>query len=323
MGYYTPLSGRPRSSSSTSARGQRSASAPSPAAQEKAAEAQRLLDALQAITDLPRREFPAAEPGVPPPLPEVDARAILRRHAQQARAGVSVFDRAARRTARVGARAGAETEVRSLEETLAQRQLEWQREIEGEWRGLRANEPRIVLSRLASAFEDNQAAAAAVGVLHEEVSLIAVVPGVEVVPERKPTTTAKGNLSLKKLTKRETADVYKLVVCGHVLATLKECFATAPGISSARIVAVRAAGHGDDGRRRPEAVMAARVSRSALAGVRWQSVDAAQILSDAASELVATQRGVSKELQPLDVTQQPDLGTLLDAVDFDEMTGQG
>ena len=150
-----------------------------------------------------------------------------------------------------------------------------------------------MLATLAEAFEDNEAAAAAVGIDEGEVSLLVLVPDTTAVPERKPTTTPAGNLSLKKLTKREAADFYKVVVCGHVLVTVKEAFAVAPAVAGARVAAVRVTG--DDAYGRPhEVVLAAHFRR---AGPRGRPVGHRQLADRRhrhLDELVVKPEGATK-----------------------------
>jgi hypothetical protein len=76
-----------------------------------------------------------------------------------------------------------------------------------------------------------------VGVGGSEVGIVVLVPGIEVVPERMPETTAAGNLSMPKLSRAKRAAYYKIVVCGHLLAT--ETCAVAPGITSVRAAVIR------------------------------------------------------------------------------------
>ncbi len=111
----------------------------------------------------------------------------------------------------------ASAEVDATERLYAEKRAAWQEDLDERWKQLLANHPETVLSALAEAFEDNEAAAAAVGVDGREASLLVIVPGPEALPEQRPTTTAAGNLSLKKFTKRETADLYKLLVSGHLV----------------------------------------------------------------------------------------------------------
>ncbi|RZU16233.1 hypothetical protein EV645_3784 [Kribbella rubisoli] len=176
-----------------------------------------------------------------------------------------------------------------------------------------------MLGALTDAFEDNEAAAAAVGLDGTEVSLLVVVPSVSAIPERKPTTTQAGNLSLKKLTKTEIADFYKMLVCGHLLVTLREAFAVAPGLSSARIVALRASDPDAYGKRRPEVLMTGRCRRDALDEVRWSEANSARIFNDCLTERLAVQKGATSALQPVPIGDEPQLEALLAAVDIDEM----
>jgi hypothetical protein len=60
--------------------------------------------------------------------------------------------------------------------------------------------------------------------------LALLAPDLAALPERHPTTTAAGNLSLKKFTKGEMADLYKQLVAGLALVAAKETFAVAPGV---------------------------------------------------------------------------------------------
>ncbi len=48
------------------------------------------------------------------------------------------------------------------------------------------------------------------------------------VPERKPDFTPSGKATVKKMTKLERSDVYLTLVCGHLLATIKEALAVTP-----------------------------------------------------------------------------------------------
>jgi hypothetical protein len=187
------------------------------------------------------------------------------------------------------------------------------------WTRLTDNEPDAVLAALAAAFEDNEAAAAPVGVVGSEASLVVLVPGVDAVPERKPATTTAGNLTLKKLTKREAADFYKLLVCGYALATVKEAFAVAPGLSHVRVVALRVAGRDAYGYSRVEAVLGARFARTALVGVRWADADASVVVNDTSEHLTVNQVGPSKEFGALDLSAEPDIAAVVAAVDVDDL----
>lgn len=211
-------------------------------------------------------------------------------------------------------------EARALHE---QQRVNHQAELDAWWAGLNANNADIVLNALAAAFEDNEAAAAPVGIDNGEISVVVFVPSTDAIPERKPTTTAAGNLSLKKLTKSEIASFYKYLVYGHTLVTVKETLAVAPQATAVRIAAVRLSDTDSYGRRRPEVILAAKFERSRIAGVRWQHADSEQIVNDTNSILLLKQKGATKELHPLNLNEEPELASLLPAVDFSETTSAG
>ncbi len=89
-----------------------------------------------------------------------------------------------------------------------------------------------MLATLSEAFEDNEDPAAPVGIDGAELSLVVLIPGEDAVPERLPAKTQAGNLTLRQLPKGEWHSFYRLLVAGHMLSTLREAFAVAPGITS-------------------------------------------------------------------------------------------
>jgi hypothetical protein len=112
------------------------------------------------------------------------------------------------------------------------------------------------------------------------VSLALLVPGIdEVVPERWPTMTQAGNLTFRKLPKRERSDYYTTFVCAQVLVTVREAFAVAPGIQSARVTALRIDGRSVYGEPYVACLIAAAFERAALAQVRWDSASAADVVN--------------------------------------------
>lgn len=202
------------------------------------------------------------------------------------------------------------------EKELAGQAKRRQQQLDAAWSLLETCHPETVLFALARAFEDNTAAASAVGVDDGEVSLVVVVPPVTDLPERKPSTTLTGNLSLKKLSKTEAADLYKQLVFGHVLATLREAFAVVPGLRAARVVAVRAGVVDAYGRAAPEVVSAVLCHRSALEGIVWEAVDALAVINTVCAEKLFVQKGLTKALQPISLADEPDLQELVAAIDL-------
>lgn len=201
-------------------------------------------------------------------------------------------------------------------------QSHYQAELDQWWDKLERCDPATVLGTLVAAFEDNEAAATAVGVEGSEASLVVLLPSEAAIPDRKPTRTEAGNLSLRKLTKTETADFYKLLVTGHMLVTLREAFAVVPRLTAARIVAIRCSSPDAYGRVRPEVLMAGRCQREALLGVQWKDADATRIFNDCLTDRVALQRGATNALQPVPLDNEPALQALIAAVDLAELSAE-
>lgn len=328
FGYYTSLGGRrsrptARTSSSSSRTGTAAAQRQLAAAEraaDKQGQANALEDAINALMTIHQHEFPLAVRPIAPPAPPIDPTPFNERHVAEAKATTSAFDRAARRAALAEAERRTAIDVNNAAEHLERQRAEYQRSLDEWWRAVFANDPGTVLHALAEAFEDNDAAAAAIGLEGAELTLVVVVPHMSSIPERKRCVTAAGNLSLKKLTKGERVDLYTYMVCGHVLVTVKEAFAVAPSVRSARIVALRTSDRDAYGRIRPEPLLAARFERSAFDGIRWTEADAARIVVDASTELLVDQRGATQELTPLDLSSEPDIAAALTAIDVEAMS---
>lgn len=319
IGYYSSLNKpKPRSSSSGSVNRQIAAAAREQAQADKAAEADRLRAALAAIYNVHQQSFEPAQRIVVQAPPEPPLKQVRGACRAQARQATRFFDRAARRRALDAADEHASSIVSTMGAEIARQAVEQQRRLDADWAGLKACVPDVVLPTLAAAFADNEAAASAVGIEGSEVSLVVVVPPTSHLPERTPALTKAGNLSLKKLTKTESAEIYKHLVCGHLVVTLRETFAVVPGLTSARIAVVRPTAADAYGSAGPEAIAVARCSRAALSGVRWESVDSVQVVNDCCTEQLFVEKGVTRALQPIPLSKQSELRAVLDAVDLGE-----
>jgi hypothetical protein len=270
---------------------------------DKAQQAQALASAIQGIRKLHHREFPLVQRLVVPYPPRPDHAAILQRRMNDALARVSVFRRSTRKAAQAAAVLATRMECSELEAAAQAQYGAVQQEIDELWQRLITNDADVALAVLSHAFENSSANAAPLGVWNAEAQLALLAPDLAALPERHPTTTAAGNLSLKKFTKGEMADLYKQLVAALVLATAKEAFAVAPGVTEIRIVVLRNTTDAY-GKIRPEAIVAARVARAALNGVQWTTADALTILNEVSSELVTRIAGPSKAFAPLDLKME-------------------
>lgn len=328
VGFYTSVGGGSRRSgsrggSSAQASYQRQlASQQRHAAQaERAAVAQQMADAFLRILNLHRVDFPLAQPPIAPEPTPPDRPAIYQHYEKQVLTGIGVFKRAERAAAKQRAAAWADAEAARQWTMVKNQQAQWQQHLDQQWQLLNGNDPGTVLQTLAEAFEDNEAPSAAVGVDAGEVALVLMVPPASLaIPEQMPGQTAAGNLSLKKITQADKADFYKQFVCGQILVTLREAFAVGPGLTAARVVVLRNDGRDPYGRPVVPCLAAVSVTRGAMEGVRWHDADAIAILNAVAHEKLITQKGRSKDLSPLDLTSEPDIATLIRAVDLEELT---
>jgi len=97
---------------------------------------------------------------VAPPPPPVDAAAVTAKHRKLALAGVGVFNRSRRATAKAAADQAAHVEIEAIAGADLAKHRAYQDELDQLWGRLVGNDPDVVLGTLAEAFEDNQAAAA-------------------------------------------------------------------------------------------------------------------------------------------------------------------
>ena len=286
---------------------------------QKAGQAQLIVTALRAIDDIHRQSFPAAtKPAAAlPPVPPFPV--LLATAVKDQRAGIGFFKFKARAAAKARARQIAEARAQQLLADAQEKQRAAQQELDTRWAELLANKPDQVLAELAAAFEDNEAPVAPVGVEDAEVSLVVLVPAADAVPDRYPTTTDGGNLSIRKATKTMRADWYRQLVAGHVVVSAKEAFAVAPGLEVAGIVALRDQGQDVYGARRAEPVLCTRLSRTGLAAVRWEQAGAWDVVEQTGTETLVSLKGSTRELTPLDLAGEPDLARVVASVDLDEL----
>jgi hypothetical protein len=285
-----------------------------PPTADKAQQAQALASAIQGIRTLHHREFPAVQRLVVPHPPRPNHAAILQRRMNDALARVSIFRRSTRKAAQAAAVLATQMECEELEAAGQAQHVAVQQEADRLWQRLITNDSDVALAVLNHALQSSSAHAAPLCVWDTEAHLALLAPDLAALPERHPTTTAAGNLSLKKFTKGEMADLYKQLVAGLVLATAKETFAVAPGVTGIRVAVLRNTSADAYGKIRPEAILAARIARAALNSVQWTNVDAFTVLNEINSELVIRVTGPSKAVAPLDLKNEPEIAGLIDGI---------
>ena len=285
-----------------------------PPTADKAQQAQAFAFAIEGIRTLHHQDFPPVQRLVLPNPSRPDHAAILRRRMNDALARVGILRRSTRKAAKAAAVLATEMECDELQAASHAQYVAVQQEIDQLWQRLMTNDPDLVLAVLSQTFQNSIVRVAPLGVWDAEAQLALLVPDPAALPERHPTTTAAGNLSLKRFTKGEMADLYKHLVAGLALTTAKAALAVAPGATDMRIVALRNTPADAYGMVRAEAILAVRIARAALNGVKWTNTDALTIIDEISSELVTRIAGSSKAFAPLDLKMEPEIARLIDVV---------
>jgi hypothetical protein len=287
---------------------------------QAAAEANATLEGLNELMELHREAFVNATPPRADSAALPDREQFLAEEMKKARDGVSWFDFSARRAARTRAREAAAQRFADAVAASREDREARQAGLDDVWAKLNANDPETVLMVLEAAFEDNDAAATPVGVEGAELSVAVLVPGTDVIPDRMPYVTDSGRLSTKKMTKTMANSFYASVLAGYMIVTAKEAFAVAPGITRARVVALRRTAPDAYGKERFEAIAAAGFQREAFDGIRWDNASGAEVLDATADEIVYNPQGRTGEAAPIDVSSEPEVAELLNRIDTDGLT---
>ncbi|MGQ0668717.1 MAG: hypothetical protein ACT4PO_03420 [Actinomycetota bacterium] len=114
-----------------------------------------------------------------------------------------------------------------------------QRELDEHWKLLLENDRHTVLESLEAAFADNQAPAAPINCEDGRATVVLLMEGEDLVPERVPSLTPTGRPTTRKLSQTDRNKFYLSWVFSNILVTVKEAFAVAPGLVAVTVVALR------------------------------------------------------------------------------------
>lgn len=280
---------------------------------EKAALIERIAELETMLLSAHTEVFaPAEEPEVPPAelVTEDD---FLQQHVHQLVSRISVFKRAERKAAKTAARERAAADAAAENE---RRQLDREHAVadaQAAWRCLLANETEAVLGALEAAFADNESAAAAINCVDGEAQVVMLASGPDLIPDQKPAVTPTGKPTLKKRTKSELNDLYVSFIASRALATVREAFAVAPALARVKLLVVRNESSAGLGRDHVVAIFAGTFSRSLIEQAQWHRLDLARVLDEVPDALIA-RKGRAGELQPLDLSNEPEIAGIVDRV---------
>ncbi len=278
----------------------------------------------QQLVSVHLEEFPSAQPQKTPAPAPVDRRAVLKESQRQALDGVSLFKWSERRAAKQAATQRAERTIREEERQRADAQAEEQARLDVGWQRLTNNDPQTVLVTLEEAFEDNKAPAAPINCEGDEVTVMMLYESPELIPEHKPASTPSGKPTLRKRKKTERNELYAASLASNALATAKEAFAVAPGISRVAVMVVRKDESPQTARPVLSCLYCGRFERRRFQQLDWSRVDPLVELSNSPDALIE-RKGRTVEVAPLNLSDAPDLAAVLrsaaDALDCEASIG--
>ncbi|WP_317441965.1 TerD family protein [Streptomyces collinus] len=290
-------------------------------AQRDAAIAQ-LQELRRQTTSVHLQSFTPIRPPVVPGPPQLGLAWALAEAQAHHRAGLGIFARAERAAAKQRAEADApvylaaeEARLHGVHERLAAEADQW-------WRSLLGNDEETVCEVVNYAFSDNPAAGCAVGVDGSVLSVVMRQQDIDALPDQTPGLTPSGRPTLKKLTKRDRTLWWLTSMGSNVVATLKEAFAVAPGITAVDLAVLT---------RLPDTqrlgfVAYGRWTRQAVEAGPWREAnDALRFLDigqDVACAVTTTASGnLSSTIKPLDTSRLPGLHSLLNYAQDDPGRG--
>ncbi|MDX3098414.1 TerD family protein [Streptomyces sp. ME01-24h] len=255
---------------------------------------------------------PVHAPVVPPP-PQLGLAWALAEAQAHHLAGLGVFARTERSAAKRRAEeeapaylAAEQARLQAVHSRLVAEGDQW-------WQGLIGNDEDTVCDVVNHAFADNPAAGCAVGVEGSVLSVVMRQQDIDSLPDRTPGVTSSGRPTLKTLSKRDRTLWWLTSMGSNIIATLKEAFATAPGITAVDLAVLT---------RLPDTqrlgfVAYGRWSRRAVEAGPWRETsDALRFLDigqDVACAVTTTVAGnLSSTIKPLDTSRLPGLRSLLD-----------
>jgi hypothetical protein len=190
-----------------------------------------------------------------------------------------------------------------------------QRELDEHWKLLSESDPHTVLETLEAAFGDNEAPAAPIDCEDGRATVVLLVEGEELVPERVPSVTPTGRATTRKLSQTDRNKFYLSWAFSNVLVTVKEAFAVAPGLGAVTIVTLRKESN-PFGETRLQAIYSGTFTKE-----RFQRLDFSRDdVLDAplyTEEVRFDSKGRTMAVQPLDLEQHPDLKKLVETAASD------
>jgi Protein of unknown function (DUF4236) len=237
---YTSSSHRSGSAHTTTARRSYSTAGQiTTAASVRSQQANQIAEFTTRITTLHTKPRPpATERYITAPLP-VDRAALAVTLTREATSAIAWWRFGARRAAKRDALAGLPG-VAAQQDAAAQAvYAEQVSQSAAEWRALMANDPATVEAALDAAFADHELSVVSMVFEMGTAALALLYPGVDLIPESKPSTTAAGRPTLAKRTKTERNALYWQAISSATIAAVLKALAAAPALTDVSVVVAR------------------------------------------------------------------------------------
>ncbi|TQL87910.1 hypothetical protein FB559_8522 [Actinoallomurus bryophytorum] len=273
----------------------------------------------QALVSLHHEEFRPARHLVLPLPPQVDPGLIEQAMLARRLAGVSPLQRARRREIKEWAAGAAKSEAARQDQVHRTGRDQEQAKIDGFWNALTAHEPNAVIAQLELAFEDNRSPAACMDVGQDPVryatALVMYGPP-QMIPDQRPDVTPGGLPTLRRRSRTDRDALYIAALGSTVLATVKEGLAVAPSVEEMRVLVVSKNPQALTPETYLSAIYAARFRRETLRRWHWPLVDPVEALLTAPDAMLR-RKGATREVMPLDLSDDPDLSALMERLRSD------
>ncbi|MFJ1550814.1 TerD family protein [Streptomyces sp. NPDC088246] len=288
---------------------------------EREAAIAQLRELRQQMTRVHLQSFSPAHPPVVPGPPQLGLPWALAESKTFHLAGLGVFARAERAEAKRRAEQDAPGYLATELARLQGIHGELTAEAHQWWQSLVANDEATVCETVNYVFSDNPAAGCAVGVDGSAMSVVMRQQDIDSLPDQTPGVTSSGRPTLKTLTKRDRVLWWLTAMGSNIIATLKEGFAVAPGITAIDLAVIT---------RMPDTqrlgfVAYGRWTRQAIEPGPWQQPEDALRFLDigqgVACAVTTTASGnLSSTIKPLDTSRLSGLQSLLDHAQDDAAT---
>jgi stress response protein SCP2 len=289
---------------------------------ERDAAIAQLQELRRQTTSVHLQSFPPVHPPVVPQPPQLGMPWAVAEAQAFHLMGLGVFARAERAAAKRRAEEDAPAYLAAERARLHAVHMELAAEANQWWQALITNDEGTVCEAVNFAFSDNPAAGCAVGVDGSVLSVVMRHQDIDSLPAQTPGLTSSGRPTLKTLSKRDRTLWWLTSMGSNIIATLKEGFATAPGITAIDLAVIT---------RLPDTqrlgfVAYGRWTRQAVEAGPWRETgDALRFLDigqDVTCSVTTTASGnLSSTIKPLDTSRLPGLQNLLDHAQDDAGSG--